>query len=242
LTVVGIGTGTVTYQWYSNTVQTNTGGTLIVGATVTGYSPPSATLGTLYYYATVTSTCGTIASSPSGAINISVAPAITAHPSTSPQTICLNVAAATLTITASGATSYQWYSNTVNNNTTGSLVSTSGPSYTPPTNVVGTRYYYAKAIGCLTSTSNTSGAVTVNALTAITAHPSTAQQNVCQNAAVTPLTITANGLSLTYQLSDFERRHILLLCCCDSLRHSASQQCGGHHSHSATDDYHDCRE
>ncbi|MBR2165215.1 MAG: hypothetical protein IJ915_01525, partial [Paludibacteraceae bacterium] len=41
--------GTLSYQWYSNTTATNTGGTLISGATSADYTPSTAVAGTLYY-------------------------------------------------------------------------------------------------------------------------------------------------------------------------------------------------
>ena len=34
------GVGTATYQWYENTVNNNSGGTLIPGATSSSYTPP----------------------------------------------------------------------------------------------------------------------------------------------------------------------------------------------------------
>lgn len=48
--------GTLSYQWYSNTTMTNSGGTLISGATSADYTPPTAVAGTLYYYCVVTNT------------------------------------------------------------------------------------------------------------------------------------------------------------------------------------------
>lgn len=53
----GSGTGN-TVQWYSNTTPSNTGGTFISGANLPTFQPSSATLGTLYYYAVVTSSQG----------------------------------------------------------------------------------------------------------------------------------------------------------------------------------------
>ena len=47
--------GTLTYQWYSNTVNTNVGGTLISGATASTYTTPTAAgEGTYYYYCILT--------------------------------------------------------------------------------------------------------------------------------------------------------------------------------------------
>jgi len=48
--------GTLSYQWYSNTTNSNTGGTAISGATSASFMPPTATVGTLYYYVVVTNT------------------------------------------------------------------------------------------------------------------------------------------------------------------------------------------
>ena len=48
--------GTLSYQWYSNTTRSNTGGSLISGATDDAYSAPTGTAGTTYYYCVVTNT------------------------------------------------------------------------------------------------------------------------------------------------------------------------------------------
>ena len=50
---------TLTYQWYSNTTDSNSGGTLLSGATSTSYTiPTSLTMGTYYYYCVVSSAGG----------------------------------------------------------------------------------------------------------------------------------------------------------------------------------------
>ena len=69
-TLFAKGEGTsIRYQWYTNTTSSNTGGTLISGATARYLVIPSATLGTSYYYAVVTGALGTpITSNVSGAI------------------------------------------------------------------------------------------------------------------------------------------------------------------------------
>ncbi|MFF2481308.1 S-layer homology domain-containing protein [Paenibacillus sp. NPDC058071] len=48
--------GTVSYQWYSNTIHSNSGGTLINGATTATYNVPTTMAGTTYYYVVVTNT------------------------------------------------------------------------------------------------------------------------------------------------------------------------------------------
>lgn len=60
--VTATGTGTVSYQWYSNTVNSNTSGTLITGATNNTYTPPATDVGTLYYYVEITDANGSIKS------------------------------------------------------------------------------------------------------------------------------------------------------------------------------------
>ncbi len=60
-----------TYQWYSNTTYTNTGGTLIPGAQSTTYLPPTQNTGTTYYYVRTTTSNGCqAASEPSGFIQV----------------------------------------------------------------------------------------------------------------------------------------------------------------------------
>src|SRR5690606_7937338 len=60
------GTGNATYQWYSNTTLSNTGGSLIPGAISASYTPPAFTAaGNFYYYVEFTLSgagCGTTAS------------------------------------------------------------------------------------------------------------------------------------------------------------------------------------
>ena len=74
-----------------------------------------------------------------------VFPAMTQQPLAS-QTLCMGSTPTTLSVTASNATSYQWYSNNVASNSGGSAISgASGQTYTPPTSTAGTFYYYCLA-------------------------------------------------------------------------------------------------
>jgi hypothetical protein len=95
-----------------------------------------------------------------------VTPTISAHPSTSTQMICINGTPTDLSVTASPATAYQWYSNGSNSNSGGSPIGgATSSSYTPVTTSAGTLYYYcvvSNGSGC-TATSNVSGAIIVNA-------------------------------------------------------------------------------
>ena len=100
-------------------------------------------------------------------VTVNALPVITSQPSTSTQNLCLNAAVTQLSVTATGVgLSYQWYSNTTNSNSGGTLLSGSTSStYTPVTTTAGTLYYYVKVSGTCTPavTSNISGAVTVSA-------------------------------------------------------------------------------
>lgn len=59
----------LTYQWYSNTSSSTTGGTLIADATSSKYIPPADVEGTFYYYCVINSNCDvSVTSNLSGAI------------------------------------------------------------------------------------------------------------------------------------------------------------------------------
>ncbi|MFB0904922.1 MAG: PKD domain-containing protein, partial [Nonlabens sp.] len=200
LTIVGTGgNGAFSYQWYSNSSNTNTGGVSIAGATSNSYTPPTNTVGTKYYYCVVSqnSTSGCSVTSATAAIIVISAPTITQPASSS---VCQGGTPTTLSITVSGATGtpqYQWYSNNTNNTNTGSAISgETNSTYTPSASTVGTIYYYCiitlTSGGCSSITSNTA-TVTINAGATINTQP-TATQSLCVGATiVTPLTITYTG-------------------------------------------------
>jgi gliding motility-associated-like protein len=202
------GTGTLSYQWYSNTTNSTIGATQ-VGTNLPAYTPPTFnTAGTFYYYVIVSATgsgCGTATSSFSEVVvladpSISVQPLVT-------QTQCQNSAATPLTLTAIdgvGTFSYQWYKTSTPINTGGILVGINAPSYTPLTDVVGTFYYYClvsqTGLGCSVK-SNTATVVVVTA-PQITTHPQSAA--VCEGTPIPPLTVAfSNGAgTASYQWYD----------------------------------------
>ena len=159
--VVSNGQGTPSYQWYSNTVNSNVGGTAISGATAISYSPTVATTGTTYYYCIV-SQSGTNCSvnSPTAQIIVTPAPTFTIQP-VSTQSVCVGVTTTQLSVAYSngtGASSYQWYSNTSNMYNGGVPISAATSSvYTPPTYSAGTTYYY-----CIVSFSIGGGCSIIN--------------------------------------------------------------------------------
>ena len=62
LTIEASGMPAPTFQWYSNTENNNTTGTIIPGATEANYTPATTTSGTVYYYCIATNTQGSVTS------------------------------------------------------------------------------------------------------------------------------------------------------------------------------------
>ncbi len=189
------GTGTATYQWYSNTTNSTTGGTLITGATNSNYTPPVfITAGNYYYYVTISLSGNGCDPAVSDIAQIVVVndPVVTVQPMPT-QTVCQNAIPADLSITASGGVgtySYQWYSNSINNNTTGTAITgATNNTYTPPTNTVGTMYYYVvinqTGSGC--STVSNTAQVRINTIPVMTTQP--VSSTVCQGG--TPILLSA---------------------------------------------------
>ena len=194
------GIGAFTYQWYSNTTATNSGGTEISGATSLSYNAPAFnTAGTFYYYCVVTDAgngCSNVTSQVATVVVVAD-PTVTAPIAT--QTLCQTATPAPLTVTASGGTGtflYQWYSNTTNNNILGTLISgATANSYSPPTASSGTFYYYCvvttAASGC--SVTSVTSTVVVNTGPTFTTQPA-ATQSVCVGGTTTQLNVSySNG-------------------------------------------------
>ena len=96
-------------------------------------------------------------------------PSITQHPESA--TYDQGAMPAALTITADGnpAPTYQWYSNTSNNNSNGTKISgATEASYTPSTATAGTFYYYCVATNSKGSASSNVATITVNTVTTCT--------------------------------------------------------------------------
>ena len=214
VTATSGGLGTPTYQWYSNPTNSNSGGTLLTGATSATYTPSTSTVGTTYYYVTINNGGGaagcSILASNAVAIVVNDLPVINAI-SLGTQTLCLNATPSNLNVTASTATGtisstgYQWYSNATNSTSGASLIASANTStYTPPTNIAGTKFYFTvitNSFNC-TTTTTVSGAINVNSLPTITAQPSISSQTKCLNDAFTPLSVSAtagSGSILKYE-------------------------------------------
>ena len=195
------GTGTPSYQWYSNVNNLNTGGTVLAGQTGASFTPPAAVSGTLFYYGVVTlsgSGCGSV-SSQTATVNVAAQPTVSTQPTAS-QTICEGGTPTVLNIAyagGAGTPSYQWFSNTVNSTVGGSVIAgaTNANYSSPALNTAGSYYYYGivslSGSGCSNATS-AAGEVIVVADPTITVQP-LPTQTVCQNGLSTPLTVTATG-------------------------------------------------
>ncbi|MFM1772025.1 MAG: hypothetical protein RLZZ71_1167, partial [Bacteroidota bacterium] len=208
------GTGTASYQWYSNTTNSSVGGTPIPGATLNTYTPPSTVVGTQYYYCAIMQTgtnCG-VTSNPA-AVVVNLAPIFSNQP-ISTQQHCLNQTTNPLEVAYSNGTgtpTYQWYINNTNSISGGTPINTAiSSNYSPPSNIDGTYYYY-----CVISFVNGGGCPSITSnISEVIIHPYpivtiTGGETICLlessdiNFAFTPsgglydITYTANGQSVT---------------------------------------------
>lgn len=196
------GTGTVSYQWFFNLANSNSGGTPISGATNITYTPPIfTTAGNYYYYVTLSFSgngCGPITSSPAEIISVSD-PIISVQPLLS-QTLCQGATPTNLTITATGGIGtylYQWYSNSINSYTGGSLIlGETNSTYTPPTTLVGKLYYFCvitQVTGTGCNVTSATAEVIVNLAPSIVTQPQSSI--ICLGKTPTQLSVTyTNGV------------------------------------------------
>ncbi len=218
--------GVLSYQWYSNSSNSTSGGTFVSGARSASYNVPTATVGTRYYFVVVTNTnmsaSGTKVSGViSGIAQVTVNTLVNAAtPSidTQPADETVNVGeTATLSVAASvsdgGVLSYQWYSNGSNSTSGGTLVNgATSASYNAPTATAGTRYYYVVVTNTNASVNGTKTAsvtsgtalVTVNALVnaaapSIGMQPTDETVNVGGTATLSVAASVSDGGVLSYQ-------------------------------------------
>jgi hypothetical protein len=159
-------TDALSYQWYSNTVNNTISGSSILGATSSPFSPPTATVGTIYYYCVVTSTAsGTAVTSTTSQVQVNASPTFTTQPTSS--SICVGGTASQMCVAyanGTGTPAYQWYSNATNSTIGGTAIpSATSNCYTPTSLTPGTTYYYSTISltggGCSSITSLTAAVV-----------------------------------------------------------------------------------
>jgi|GEM_PF-1642630 gliding motility-associated-like protein len=155
INVVATGSG-LTYQWYSNTTNSTTGGTNLgatSGAQTATVTLATATAGTTYYYCVVSGSCGTVTSSVSA---VTISPASVAGTASAAATTICSGTTTTLSLTGNTGT-IQWQSS-LNNSTWTDISGATSASYTTSA-LTKTTYYRANV---------TSGACTAGATSAIT--------------------------------------------------------------------------
>jgi hypothetical protein len=198
LSISATGTGTPTYQWYFATTANNFSGTLITGATQSTYTIPNNTTSSRYYFCQVTYGDCSLRSEVSGLNVVSNGPVITTQPSSGTTTyVCEGSIYVLSVVTSSQNVTYQWYSNSANSNNGGTLIpGATSASYQVPTNVTSSLYYYCLLTNeCGTRTSNVSRRVRV---TVMVNEPSLTNQSICINGALSPLSVSMSGTSVTY--------------------------------------------
>jgi hypothetical protein len=218
--------GTLGYQWHSAPDNTAPG-TVIAGATESGYTPPVTATGTVYYYVVVSNTntaatgakTATVASSraaivvTTGGQGNGTTPVINVQPQSAQYEIGA-AAVAPLTVTASvsggGPLTYQWHS-AANATDAGTVIEgATGSSYTPPVTATGTVYYYVvvtnpNAAGAEAAVASNRVSVAVDPKGAKAPVISVQPQGgsyATGASAVEPLTVTASvsdGGTLSYQ-------------------------------------------
>ena len=159
---------------------------------------------------TVTPRYGTdyTCSGPAFQVSVTVNPraSIDTHPVGN--TVCLGGTTPALSVAYSGTTvipTYQWFINDDNSNTDGTPITTNGTSdsYTPPTDVIGTTYYYVEltfgTTGPCTTAISTPSKIEVVGTASITTQPE-ALKTICVGGTTTlTVDITGGTGTPTYQ-------------------------------------------
>lgn len=202
----------LTYQWYSSATLTNSGGTIIAGATSASYAPPVTAGGTKYYYVVVQNAGSGCTSQTSSAVKFVVGANLAAGSAyiggtagttnnITASTVC---AGSTPTIRVAGHTTsgvtLQWEQSSDGesgwNSVTGGSGSTSA-AYTTPA-LTATTYYRFKVNN--TSCTDYSNVVTVTVNPASVAGTVSADQALCSGSAAT-LTLTGYTGNIQWQQS-----------------------------------------
>lgn len=139
-----------TYQWYSNTTASTEGGTTVTGANTSSFVVPTseANNGVTYYYCVATNSFGSATSKIVG-VTVNATPVIHTdiandiYSLSIGDTQLLSVSAYNMQVTGSN---YQWYSNTTKSTEGGTAISgATSSTFSVPTDVAGTTYYYCVA-------------------------------------------------------------------------------------------------
>ena len=194
---VGATGSTLSYQWRKGTTNLSNGGN-ISGANSANLviNPVGAGDIAADYNVVITGTC-TPPTTTSNSVALTVGAGVSISTQPTSQTVCAG-SNVTLSVTASGATSYQWMKGAVNLSNGGN-VSGATTSSLVLTNVSATdagAYNVSVGAGCGSPTLSNTAVLTVNALPAITTQP--ISQTICTGSPVT-FSAGATGAGLTYQ-------------------------------------------
>jgi len=156
----------LSYQWYTNTINNTSSGTLISGATGTSFTASTASSGTTYYYAIITGDCGTVTTN-TAAVIINALPTATISAGGA-TTFCQG---GSVTLTSSSGSSYLWS----NGATTSSITVSDAGDYS---------VQITNSNGCQSSAS-TATTVTVNATPSTPTISASGATTFCQGESVT---------------------------------------------------------
>jgi|GEM_PF-560981 len=144
----------LSFQWFSNTTNSNVGGTAISGETGSSFAIPTGlAVGTHFYFVEVSAAGADSVRSNVAVVNVSPAPipviTITAQPAPTTNVTVGSISGsltAAANVTGGAYLSYQWFSNTTNSNAGGTAISgATGLSFAIPTGLsVGTHYYFVE--------------------------------------------------------------------------------------------------
>ncbi|MFN6386787.1 MAG: hypothetical protein ACK4X2_00600, partial [Bacteroidota bacterium] len=196
------GTPSLTYQWFSNVSNSNSGGSAITGATSSTYTPSSLVAGTVYYYCVVSASGDGCASATSNAVAVIVQTTPSAGTIGSDQTICSGGDPAAFTNIASatgdGAITYIWQSS-LNNSSWSPISSATSATYDPPSNLTTTTYYRRVATSTLNgntcSVNSDPVLVTVNPIPTVN---TISNQVVCVDQQFSAITFSGTVTSTVY--------------------------------------------
>ncbi|MCL9981247.1 MAG: T9SS type A sorting domain-containing protein [Bacteroidia bacterium] len=154
-----------TYQWYSNTTASNSGGTAISGATSSTYSPPVSTAGTYYYYCKVaapSSGLGCTIDVTSDVATFIVSPTTVAGSLSGTTTVCYGTNSTTLTLTGQTGDVVNWESSASSNFSSKTTIANTTNTLTAQNLTSSTYYRPVVKSGACAALSPTSSLITVN--------------------------------------------------------------------------------
>ena len=210
------GSSSFGYQWFSNTVSSNSGGTLISGATASSYTPASASAGISYYYCVITDNvtgCNDPVSNVAAVIVVNNI-LITSQPTNAPP-VCQG-GVGTFTVTATGGVapiSYQWqyfngssWNNVTNGAPTGAIYTGATSTSLSVSGITSSGSYdyrvviTSPGVGCVSATSN-AAVLTIEDPISVTLNP-VSNTTICAQGSVT-YTVSGTGgtpsLNYTWQ-------------------------------------------